>query len=347
MPPPLRPEQPAENLAAAFSAPVAARECVRCTNPLPPDAIECQNCHALVHAAELEQIAVSASQLEQRREYLQARDLWIKTLSWVPSESKQAQWIRANIERLGNLARNTAAREPASATPSWARRFGPLAPLVLVLAKGKFLLSLFKLKFLLSLGSFIGVYWALYGIRFGIAFALLILLHEMGHYLEIKRRGLPADMPVFLPGIGAYVRWSALGVTTETRSYVSLAGPCAGAIGAAFCALVWWQTGDGFWVGLASLTAMLNVLNLIPVWVLDGGQTIAALDKNERIALAAGAVLLAALFGQPLFLLVAAGAAYRVFTKDLPSIPSYGVAVYYLLLLLGLGFLMQLAPRPA
>jgi Zn-dependent protease len=307
---------------------------------LPPGALECANCHALVHAGQLEEISTRARQMEERQEYTQARNEWLKALNLLPANVKQAQWIRANVERLGTAAGNL------TETPSWARRFGPFAPLLMLLAKGKFLVSLFKLKFLLSLGSFVAVYWALYGIRFGIAFAALLLLHEMGHYLEIKRRGLPADMPVFLPGFGAYVRWSALGVTTETRSYVSLAGPCAGAIGAAICALVWWQTGDGFWVGIASLTAMINLLNLIPIWVLDGGQTIAALDKNERIALAVAAVLLAALFGQPLFLLVAAGAAYRVFTKDLPPTPSYGVAVYYLLVLVGLGFLMQLAPRP-
>jgi Zn-dependent protease len=324
-------------------------ECARCFGALASDALECGNCHALVHADELEQLAAGARQLEENQDFMQARDQWVKALQWVPPNAKQAAWIRANTERLSTLGTALAEQKAAAEAPppSWAKRFGPFAPLVLLLVKGKFLLSLFKLKFLLSLGSFVAVYWALYGIRFGIAFALLILLHEMGHYLEIRRRGLPADMPVFLPGIGAYVRWSALGVTTETRSYVSLAGPCAGAIGAAFCALMWWRTGDGFWVGLASLTAMLNLLNLIPVWVLDGGQTIAALDKNERIALAAGAVLLAALFGQPLFLLVAAGAAYRVFTKDFPPTPSYGVAVYYLLLLVGLGVLMQLAPRPA
>jgi Zn-dependent protease len=326
----------------------AAAACARCATPLAADARECPNCHALVHATLLEEIAARARLLEQSQSFMQARDEWMKALALLPTGAKQAEWVRGNVERLEAAARNLAAsgRPDSAATPSWARRFGPFAPLLVLLAKGKFLLSLFKLKFLLSLGSFVAVYWALYGIRFGIGFAALILLHEMGHYLEIKRRGLPADMPVFLPGIGAYVRWSALGVTTETRSYVSLAGPCAGAIGAAVCALVWSQTGDGFWVGLASLTAMLNLLNLIPVWVLDGGQTIAALDKNERIALAIAAVLLAALFGQPLFLLVAAGAAYRIFTKDVPASPSYGVAVYYLLLLVGLGFLMQLAPRP-
>ena len=322
------------------------RECTRCSSALSEDALVCAHCHALVHAAELETAAATAKQLEQRQLFADAREVWEQALKWVPSDASQASWMRGEIERLSRAAIPAPALAPAAATPSWARRFGPLAPLLMLLTKGQFLLSLFKLKFLLSLGSFIAIYWALYGIRFGIAFALLILLHEMGHYLEIRRRGLPADMPVFLPGIGAYVRWSALGVSTETRSYVSLAGPCAGAVGAAACALAWQQTGDGFWVGLASLTAMLNLLNLIPVWVLDGGQTIAALDKNERIALAVAAVLLAALFGQPLFLLVAAGAAYRIFTKDMPPTPSYGVAVYYLLLMVGLGFLMQLAPRP-
>jgi Zn-dependent protease len=154
-------------------------------------------------------------------------------------------------------------------------------------------------------------------------------------------------MPVFLPGFGAYVRWTALGVSTETRAFVSLAGPMAGCIGAAVCALLWMNTGETFWIGLASLSAMLNVLNLIPIWVLDGGQAIAALDKSERIILSAAAVLLAILFSQPLFLLVAAGAAYRVFTKDMPATPSHAATVYYLVLMAALGYLVQLAPPPA
>jgi Zn-dependent protease len=106
------------------------------------------------------------------------------------------------------------------------------------------------------------------------------------------------------------------------------------------------KTGAAFWIGLAGLSAMLNVLNLIPVWVLDGGQAVAALDRNERIILAAAAVALAAYFGQPLFLLVAAGAGYRVFTKDLPPAPSHGTTAYYLLVLCGLGYVMALAPTP-
>lgn len=230
--------------------------------------------------------------------------------------------------------------------PCLGEELGPFAPIVVLLANGKFLLALFKLKFLLSLGTFVAFYWALYGAKFGIGFAVLILVHEMGHYIDIKRRGLPAEMPVFLPGFGAYVRWAALGVTAQTRAYVSLAGPLAGAVGAAVCAVLWLQTGDSLWLGLASASALLNVLNLIPIWVLDGGQAIAALDKTERIVLSAAAVLLAALFSQPLFLLVAAGAGYRVFTKDIPPAASPAATAYYLVLLAALGVLVKLAPLP-
>src|ERR1700686_1816325 len=103
----------------------------------------------------------------------------------------------------------------------------------------------------------------------------------LGHFIDIKRRGLPAEMPVFLPGLGAYVRWQALGVSQDTRAAVSLAGPLAGWLGAAVCGLLCRKTGNNLWAGLAHFTALLNVLSLIPIWFLDGGQAISALSKAE------------------------------------------------------------------
>jgi Zn-dependent protease len=326
------------------SAPGLNQECVHCHTVLAPGALVCANCHSLVHAQTLEQLAAAARLHEGRREFPAARAVWMQALELLPPESTQAEWIRGTARRLESLSAPTPA---APASNAWISKLGPLAPLVALLAKGKFLLALFKLKFILSLAAFVAVYWGLYGLRFGVGFAALILLHEMGHFIEIKRRGLPAEMPVFLPGLGAYVRWTALGVSVATRSLVSLAGPLAGLIGAAVCALLWMRSGAAFWIGLASLSAMLNVLNLIPVWILDGGQAIGALDRNERFMLAAGAVILAAYFAQPLFLLVAAGATYRAFTKDLPAVSSHATTAYYLAILAGLGYVIALAPVPA
>jgi Zn-dependent protease len=319
------------------------QQCPRCKSVLEPAALACGTCHALVHSTTLEQLSAGARLHEEKREYAEARSDWLKALELLPPDSSQADWIRGNLNRLETLA----GPAPAHDRHAWARKFGPLAPLIVLLANGKFLLALFKLKFLLSLGAFVAFYWALFGARFGIGFAILILVHEMGHFIEIKRRGLPAEMPVFLPGLGAYVRWTALGVSTQTRAYVSLAGPMAGCLGAAVCASIWMKTGDALWIGLASVSAMLNVLNLIPVWVLDGSQAIVALNRTERIVVSGTAVLLAAYFSQPLLLLVAAGAAYRIFTKDVPEAPSHGATAYYLILLAALGYLITLAPLPS
>jgi Zn-dependent protease len=326
------------------SSPDPIQECPRCAAALLPGALVCSSCHGLVHAAELEQFAASARSHEERGEIAEARHLWLRALELLPPDSTQAEWVRGNTKRLAAAVSNTPT--PAARHP-WVRKLGPFAPLAILLINGKFLLALFKLKFLLSLGAFVAFYWAVYGLKFGGGFAILILVHEMGHFIDIKRRGLPADMPVFLPGLGAYVRWSALGVSARTRAFVSLAGPLAGCIGAAVCALLWMQTGDALWIGLASVSALLNVLNLIPIWVLDGGQTIAALNKTERIILAAAAILFAAAFGQPVFLLVAAGAGYRLFTKDIPAAPNHAVTVYYLLVLAALGLLIGLGSPPS
>jgi Zn-dependent protease len=323
------------------ASPAPTQECLGCKAALEPGALACNNCHALVHATRLEQLVAAARLHEERGEIAQARDAWTSALRLLPEDSTQAEWVRGNTRRIDAMV---AAGANSAAPPGWISKLGPLAPLVILLVNGKYLLALFKLKFLLSLGAFAAFYWALYGAKFGVGFAILILVHEMGHFIDIKRRGLPAEMPVFLPGLGAYVRWTALGVTARTRAFVSLAGPLAGCIGAAVCALLWMATGDTLWIGLASVSALLNVLNLIPVWVLDGGQTIKALNKGERIVLACAAVLFAVGFRQPVLLLVAAGAAYRVFAKDVPAAPNRAVMVYYLLVLAALGFLMRLAP---
>jgi len=265
-------------------------------------------------------------------------------LPLLPQNSRQAEWIVQHARSLDALAKRIQPAPPSE--NKWAQRLGPVGPVAILLAKGKFLLTaIFKLKFLLTFFAFFGVYWAMFGARFGIGFAVLILIHEMGHYIDIKRRGLPADMPVFLPGFGAYVRWQALGVSLETRAEVSLAGPLAGFLAALACAILWWQTGDPLWAALARAGAVLNVLNLTPVWVLDGGQAALALSKTERIILLTACLALWLVLGQGVFFLVAAGAAYQVFfAGDLPARPSRVTTVYFIAVLTALGVILRLMP---
>jgi Zn-dependent protease len=308
-------------------------------------ALSCEKCHALVHAADLDRLSSEAKKLEAAGELRQAREHWLMCLPFLPAGSKQVDWIRDHARALDAAADRQQAPESEN---KWARKLGPVGPVAIILAKSKaVLLAVFKLKFLLSFASFFAVYWALYGPAFGIGFAVLILIHEMGHFIDVKRRGLPADMPVFLPGFGAYVRWRALGVPLETRAAVSLAGPLAGLLAAIACAAVWHKTGSGLWGALATTGATLNILNLIPIWVLDGGQAAEALSKLERIGLLTLCLGLWLLLGERVFFLVAIGAGYRIFTKDLPPKPSLATSIYFALVLIGLGLILKIVPIPA
>jgi hypothetical protein len=118
---------------------------------LAPGALVCGGCHALVHAEKLEQLAASARLHEDAHDIGSARSDWDTALALLPPDSTQAEWIRGNTRRLDALS---VATQATKAQHGWARRLGPFAPLAIVLAKGKFLLTLFKLKSLLSLGTF-------------------------------------------------------------------------------------------------------------------------------------------------------------------------------------------------
>lgn len=295
-----------------------------------------------MHEEQLERVATRARAYESNGSLWDAHEQWQSMLPLLPPASKQAEWIRGHIREL-----ETTIHAPGApgTRKKWVKWLGPLGPLAILLAKGKgFLVVLLKFKFLLSFAGFIVVYWGLWGWRFGVGFACLILVHEMGHYIDIKSRGLPANMPVFLPGLGAYVKWQAMGVSLETRAAISLAGPLAGWFGAAICGLLWYLTGNHIWAALAGTSAWLNVVNLVPVFILDGGQAVLALSKIERALLLAASVALAALLWQATFLFVAAGMLWRLFTHDEPAQGSRAMTAYYAGVLAALAFVMWIMP---
>ncbi|HKD81061.1 MAG TPA: site-2 protease family protein [Candidatus Angelobacter sp.] len=313
--------------------------------------MECPQCFTLVHADQMEQQAAHARVLEADGDLPAARERWLACLPLLPPKSKQAAWIRDHVRELET--RNGAPAPPsnqpaAAAKPKWAKWLGPLAPVALFLAKFKtFLLAIFKFKFLFSFAAFIAIYWAAWGPKFGIGFAVLILIHEMGHFVDVKRRGLPAEMPVFLPGLGAYVRWKAIGVTLETRAAVSLAGPLAGFLSAAVCGVLWYTTGNGLWSALARTGAWLNLLNLAPIWILDGGSAAYALNKIQRgVILLVSAVLGYALH-DVVFWIVAACTGFRLFTRDEPEEPSSFIMTYFIVVLVCLAVVLWKVPHVA
>jgi Zn-dependent protease len=283
----------------------------------------------------MEQLAAQARSLEAHGDLQQARERWLACLLLLPPGSKQAEWIRDHVRELESAIHSGQAALPAKPKSHWAQKLGPLGPI---------LLGLWKLKFLWSFVAFLGLYWQWWGPAFGIGFAVLVLVHEMGHFIDIKRRGLPADMPMFLPGLGAYVRWNALGVPLEARAAISLAGPLAGFLAAAVCGLLWFQTGYGLWGALARTGAWFNALNLIPLWIFDGSNAILPLSRLERIVVVVVSAALGYALGEWVFGLVALGAGVRLFTRDAPPNHSNAIAAYFVAVLTGLALVLKLFP---
>jgi Zn-dependent protease len=192
------------------------------------------------------------------------------------------------------------APEPESlAEPAWAREgvrgYEPVQPssglgdlvrklFAPVLAVGLLLVKfgglLLKLKVVTTGASMlvsVAAYAWIWGLPFAIGFVLLIFVHELGHVLELRRQGVPASAPLFIPFLGAVIGMKELPDDAWKEARVALAGPILGSIGAAACCVVGEATGSELLVALAFVGFLLNLFNLIPIVPLDGGRAAAAL----------------------------------------------------------------------
>ena len=139
---------------------------------------------------------------------------------------------------------------------------------------------LLKLKVLTTAGSMlvsIAAYAWIWGWPFAVGFVLLIFVHELGHVLELRRQGVPASAPLFIPFLGAVVGMRELPDDAWAEARVALAGPILGSLGAAAVWVAAEATGSEFLRALAFVGFFLNLFNLIPIVPLDGGRAAAAL----------------------------------------------------------------------
>jgi Zn-dependent protease len=176
--------------------------------------------------------------------------------------------------------------EPAERKPFWRRAGGWLAALALILvkfgAKAKALLFLLpKLKILTTSGTMlvsIAAYALIWGWKFAVGFVLLLFIHEMGHVLQLRREGIKASAPMFIPFLGALVAMKELPKDAAAEARVGLAGPVLGSLGCLIPLGLYALTGDELFKALAFVGFFLNLFNLLPVLPLDGGRAMAALS---------------------------------------------------------------------
>ena len=164
----------------------------------------------------------------------------------------------------------------------WRKRAGSAGVAVAAaIAKLKTLLLLApKLKLLTTSGTMlvsVAAYSFIWGWTFAVGFVLLLLVHEMGHVIQLRREGIKASAPFFIPFLGAVVSAKSLGRDAAAEARVGLAGPVLGSVGALACVVLWKVTGDSYWQALAFTGFFLNLFNLAPVVPLDGGRAMAAM----------------------------------------------------------------------
>jgi Zn-dependent protease len=142
------------------------------------------------------------------------------------------------------------------------------------------LVALPNLKLLTTAGTAlvsIAAYSLLWGWTFAVGFVLLLFVHEMGHVIALRREGIRASSPMFIPFLGAVIASRSLGENALAEARVGLAGPVLGSLGAAACLAIGEATNSNFFLALAYVGFFLNLFNLIPVVPLDGGRAMAAM----------------------------------------------------------------------
>jgi Zn-dependent protease len=141
-------------------------------------------------------------------------------------------------------------------------------------------LFLLKLKVLTTGGTAlvsIVAYSLFFGWTFAVGFVLLIFVHEMGHVFQLRREGIKASAPMFIPGFGAFISAKSFGDNALSEARVGLAGPVLGTVGAGVCLVIAEAAGSDFFRALAYVGFFLNLFNMLPVVPLDGGRAMAAM----------------------------------------------------------------------
>lgn len=165
------------------------------------------------------------------------------------------------------------------------------ATIIGLLVKFKTLLVLlFDFKWLLAFSKIgltsitvlisVGAYALIFGWQFAIGLVALLFIHEMGHAVVMKMKGIPIGGMIFIPLLGAAVLMRQMPKNAKDEAEVGIAGPIAGAIASSVCLLLAQTSPDSIWAPLAYFGFFINLFNLIPIVPFDGGRVLAAIDRR-------------------------------------------------------------------
>lgn len=207
----------------------------------------------------------------------------------------------------------------------------------LLLSKGKLLITgLMKGKTFFSMFLSLGVYWAAWGWKFALGIVLSIYVHEMGHVAMLRRFGIKATAPMFIPGLGALIRLKQYPANPREDARVGLAGPTWGLGAAVVVYLVYLATGWESWAAIARVGAWINLFNLMPVWQLDGGRGFASMTRRQRWMAVIVIALMWVISHEGMLVLLLIFAVAKAFQRDAPERIDWPILGQYVFLVVAL-----------
>jgi Zn-dependent protease len=309
-----------------------------------------------VHSAELTALARQGEEAQRAGDVTASLTAWRKALELLPPQSAQHAKVRAKVEELSALVPRAALeasdpRHQRSAIGKWLAGLGAVGLLLLkfkaiplfLLGKGKLLLlGLTQAKTFFSMALALGVYATVFGWWFALGFVVSIYIHEMGHVAALRRYGISATAPMFIPGFGAFVRLNQRPATPAEDARVGLAGPIWGAAAAVAALAVGKALDSPLMLAIGHVGAWINLFNLLPVWQLDGSRAFAALSRRHRAIVAAvlWACAFAGVDGTIFILAIVASVRAYIQSPETPAVGDRPVLATYVALAVGLTIMM-------
>ncbi len=270
------------------------KTCPQCQTQIASGILSCPACDTLIFSQEIKAFASEAEQCVQEGNSLEGLIRWRKVLELLPPSSQQYALVEKKVDALSQKV-DTRDLEKAESKkhkmPSVLLGLGAAGVflwkfkflLMMLFTKGKLLvLGLTKAQTFFSMFLSFGIYWTVWGWKFALGLVLSIYVHEMGHVVALKKLGMPLSAPVFIPGVGAYIRLKQAVLTPREDARIGLAGPIAGLGAALFCYFVYLATGWHSWAAIAKVGAWINLFNLLPFIPLDGGRGFHVLNQKQK-----------------------------------------------------------------
>ena len=190
-----------------------------------------------------------------------------------------------------------------------------------------------KLKLLTTTGTAlvsVAAYSLFWGWTFALGFVVLLFVHEMGHVIQLRREGIKATAPMFVPFLGAVISAKSLGENALAEARVGLAGPILGSVGAAACLAIGEAANSDLFRALAYIGFLLNLFNLLPVVPLDGGRAMAAMAPWMWFVGLGALVALVLVIPNPILLIIIVFAAIETWRRwQARKTRSLAQAAYY------------------